>query len=560
MKLMDIPYKRPDVDAVIATCTKLTEDFAKAESAAEQIRIFKEFQTEEEHFWTYQCLSNIRNSIDTQDLFYIEEQAFYDAETPRAIQCFNAFMKQIIESRFQPELRAEFGDYFFDCMEMDQKTFAPEIMELMAEENKLASRYEELYASARIEFQGKVCNISQLAAYRQNPDRAVRKAAVEAEGRFFDSHQEEIEEIYDKLVKNRTEQARRLGFANYVEMAYLQRHRSYKKEDVAAFRRQVLEVMVPKNVEYKRQQAQAIGIEDFKFYDDEFFFADGNPMPNCGTAEMLRRAQQMFGEMSPETKELIDLMMENDLFDIEARNGKRNAGYCVTIQDYGYPFIFSNSNGTSGDVKTLTHECGHALAAYTTQKLIEYPALRGAAMEACETHSMSMEFLTSPWHHLFFGEDASKYSEHLAKSASYFIPYSVIVDYWQELVYSNPDWTKEQRNQAWLDLEKQFRPYIDFADLPFYSRGGGWQRQIHITCMPFYYIDYSIAQTLALQFFALYLQDQESAWEKYMKFVKIGGLLNIDRTIEACGLTSPFEPGGLEAICRPVYEWVDRLR
>ncbi|MBQ7795444.1 MAG: M3 family oligoendopeptidase [Lachnospiraceae bacterium] len=559
MKLMEIPYKRPDVDAMLETCAKLTADFENAASAAEQIAIFKEFETEKGHYLTYSCLSNIRNSVDTQDPFYIEEQAFYDKIDPVATQCFNTFTKKVIESKFQAELRKEFGDYFFDCLEMEQKSFSPDIMELMTEENALCSEYEQLYASARIEFGGKICNISQLSAFRQSPDRAVRKAAIEAEGKFFDSLQDQIEEIYDRLVKNRTKQAKILGYENFVELAYIRRHRSYTKEDVAKFRQQVLEVMVPKNLEYKKKQAANIGIEDFKFYDDDFFFADGNPMPKYNTAQILKLAQKMFGEMSAETKELIDLMIENDLFDIEARNGKRNAGYCVTIQDFGYPFIFSNSNGTSGDIKTLTHECGHALAAYTTQKLIEYPALRHAPMEACETHSMSMEFLTSPWHHLFFEEDAAKYSEHLAKSASYFIPYSVIVDYFQELVYSNPDWTKEERNHAWLELEKQFRPYIDFADLPFYSRGGGWQRQIHITCMPFYYIDYSIAQTLAIQFFALFLKDKESAWEKYMKFVKIGGKMNIDQTIEACGLTSPFTPGSLAEICQPVYEWIDSL-
>lgn len=559
MKLMDIPYKRPDVDAMLEKCAKLTVDFEQAASAEEQLAVLKEFETEKAHYETYSCLSNIRNSCDTQDPFYIEEQAFYDKYDPIATQCFNNFTKKIIDSKFQDELRKVCGNYFFDCLEMNQKTFSPAIMDLMAEENELCSQYEQLYASARIDFGGKICNVSQLSAFRQSPDREVRKAAVEAEGKFFDSHQDQIEEIYDRLVKNRTEQARILGYDNFVDLAYVRRHRSYTKEDVAKFRQQVLEVMVPKNVEYKKKQAADIGIEDFKFYDNDFFFADGNPMPKCDTKEMLKLAQKMFGEMSPETKELIDLMIENDLFDIEARNGKRNAGYCTTIEDYGYPFIFSNSNGTSGDVNTLTHECGHALAAYTTQKLIELPPLRHAPMEACETHSMSMEFLTSPWHHLFFGEDTAKYSEHLAKGASYFIPYSVIVDYWQELVYTNPQWTKEERNQAWLELEKQFRPYLDFGDLPFYSRGAGWQRQIHITCMPFYYIDYSIAQTLALQFFALFLKDRKSTWEKYMKFVKIGGMMNIDETIAACDLISPFTPGGLKEILQPVYEWIDNL-
>lgn len=560
MKFSEIPYKRPDVDAMIEKINILTANFTKAESAEKQLEFFKEYEKEKGHFSTMSCISNIRNSIDSNEPFYINEQAFYDSCTPKATQSFTAFEKAVLESSFKPELRKVLGDYYFDCMENGQKTFCPEIMDLMAEENALCSKYEAVYASARIEFDGKICNISQLSAYRQSPDRAVRKAAIEAEGNFFDSHREEIEGIYDRLVKNRTEQAKILGFDSYVDMAYLLRNRSYTREDVAKFRSQILDIIVPKTVEYKKQQAKTIGVTDFSFIDNDFMFADGNPNPKYPIPEILKRTQQMFGEMSSETKELIDLMCDNDLFDIEPRNGKRNAGYCECIEDYGYPFIFFNANGTAKDIETLTHECGHALNSYTTSKEISYASIRNAPMEACETHSMSMEFLTTPWHHLFFEGDTAKYSESHAKGALYFIPYSIIVDYYQELVYSNPDWTPQDRNNCWLQLEKQFRPYIDFDNLPFYSRGGGWQRQIHITCMPFYYIDYTVAQTMALQFFALHLESPEAAWEKYMKFVKIGGRMDINGHIEHCGLVSPFEENGLARICKPVFDWIDNLK
>ncbi|MBQ6930015.1 MAG: M3 family oligoendopeptidase [Oscillospiraceae bacterium] len=560
MKFSEIPYKRPDVDAMIETVSALTADFSAAENAERQLEIFKEFEAVKSRFSTMSCISNIRNSSDSNDPFYIEEQTFYDSCTPKAMQSFTAFEKAVLESSFKAELRKELGDYYFDCMENAQKVFCPEIMDLMAEENALCSRYEAIYASARIEFDGKVCNVSQLSAYRQSPDREIRKAATEAEGRFFDSHKDEIESIYDRLVKNRTQQAKILGFDSYVDMAYVMRNRSYSREDVAKFRSQILEIIVPKTVEYKKQQAEAIGVDDFKFIDNDFMFADGNPKPKYPLPEILNRTQQMFGEMSAETKELIDLMCENELFDIEPRNGKRNAGYCECIEDYGYPFIFFNANGTAADIETLTHECGHALNAYITNREIPYSAVRNAPMEACETHSMSMEFLTTPWHHLFFEEDAAKYSESHTKGAFYFIPYSIIVDYYQELVYSNPDWTPEERNSCWLSLEKQFRPYLDFDNLPFYSRGGGWQQKIHITCMPFYYIDYTVAQTMALQFFSLYLKNPKTAWEKYIKFVKIGGRMNINQHIEHCGLISPFSENGLAEICKPVFEWIDSLK
>lgn len=559
MKLSQIPYTRPDTNKLKETVNNLSKEFSAAQSFQAQLEIFKKFEAEKGHYLTYSVLSNIRNSMDVTDEFYKKEKAFFDAESPLVNQCFNDFYKEVLNSKFKDCLKAELGEYFFDCMEMQQKAYSPIINDLLAEENELSTQYESLYANAKINFDGKVLNVPQLAAYKQSADRQIRKAAVEAEGRFFDENREVLDEIYDKLVKNRHSQAVKLGFKNYVELAYLRKNRFYSPEDVAKFRNEVLSVMVPENVKYKKQQAENIGIADFKFYDNDFFFADGNPKPKCSVKEMLNRAQELFSNLSSETKELVDLMMENELFDIETRPGKRTGGYCTTITDYGYPFIFSNSNGTDGDVKTLMHETGHAFASYTAQKNIPYISIRHAPMEACETHSMSMEFLSSPWHNLFFGEDSAKFSLSHALGTLYFVPYGVIVDYFQELVYSNPDWTPEERNQAWLKLENQFRPYIDFDSLPFYSRGGGWQRQIHIYCLPFYYIDYSIAQTLALQFFAMYLKDPKSAWEKYYEFVKIGGTKNIKDTIAACGMTSPFEEGTLKQVCQPVYDWINGL-
>ena len=560
MKFNEIPYKRPDVDGIIATINQLKIDFETAESAEKQLEIFKKYEENISHFDTYCCISNIRNSMDSFDPFYVAEQEFYDTVSPKVTQAINNFNTAVLDSKFKNELKNTLGSYYFDCMEMQQKTFNDDIMDLMAEENRLCTEYEQLYASALIDFDGKKINLSQLAAYMQNPDREIRKAAVLADAEFFESNRDKFDSIYDKLVKNRHMQAKKLGFDNYVQLAYLKRERAYSVEDVANFRQQILDVIVPKNVEYKKAQAEAIGVKDFRFYDDEFAFPDGNPTPKYSPEETLKLCKQMFGEMSEETKELIDLMYDNNLFDIAPRNGKRAAGYCVTVHDFGYPFIFFNANGTQSDIKTLTHECGHALAAYTTQKEIEYVSIRHAAMEACETHSMSMEFLTNPWHHLFFEEDAAKYSENLAKNALYFIPYGIIVDYFQQLVYTHPEWTPDERNAAWLELENTYIPYNNFEGLPFYNRGGRWQKKIHIYAMPFYYIDYSIAQTLALQFFSMYLIDKKSAWEKYMKFVKIGGRKNLFETIESCDMASVFNPGSLAEICKPVFEWIDNLK
>ena len=464
----------------------------------------------------------------------------------------------MLNSPFLPELKEELGAHFFSGMEAGLKTFNSSVIDLMAEESALCNEYQALTGSAKLELDGKVLNLSQLTPYTVSPDRETRKAATEVLGKFFDDHREEFDTIYDKLVKNRHQQALKLGFKNYAEVCYVRKNRPYTMEDVAAFRKQVLEVMVPKNVEYKKQQAEAIGVgDDFKFYDDGFAFPDGNPQPKCTIDESIKLAQQMYSELSEETKELWDLMVEHDMFDIAAKPGKRPGGYCATLFNTGMPFIFANGNGTAGDIKTLTHEAGHALAALTGYKNIKYKALSHASAEGAETHSMGMEFLTSPWHHLFFGEDTAKYQESHTKGASFFIPYGVIGDYFQELVYTHPEWTPAERDACWLDLESQFRPYLDYSEVPFNARGATWQKLAHIYVIPFYYIEYSLAQTLSLQFFAMFLENPENAWAKYMEFLRYGGTMGFEETIKACGLVSPFEEGSIEKICAPIYKWLD---
>ena len=306
-------------------------------------------------------------------------------------------------------------------------------------------------------------------------------------------------------------------------MAYLLRRRNcYGPQEVANFRRQVIEEIVPVNNEIKRRQAKRIGVEDFQVYDNAYFFPDGNPLPHGTPDELMEAGRQMYTEMSPETAEFIQMMFDHDLFDVLSKEGKAMGGYCTGLPKYDAPFIFANWNGTAGDVDVLTHEAGHAFADYTALRCIPHLDLRDPTMEVCESHSMSMEFLTAPWHHLFFKEDTDKYELFHAESAMTFIPYGCQVDHFQESVYLHPEWTPAQRNEEWNRLEKLYRPHLDNHEVNFYNRGAGWQRQLHIYECPFYYIDYSLAQMISLQFWSLSMHDHKAAWEKYLDFAKLG--------------------------------------
>lgn len=558
MKFSEFPYERPDYPKLMETISQLTERFEKAASASEQIEIIKELEQLRIELTTNVQICTIRYTVDTRDPFYSQEEEYNEQMAPVLDEKRQEFNKALVASPFRKELEKEFGSLMFKNIEISLKSFSPELIPLIQEENQLVQQYQKLCAGAKIEFDGKVCNLAQLGPYQQSPDRAVRKAAAQAYGSFFDQHQAQFDDIYDRLVKNRTEQAHRLGLANYVEMAYLLRRRNcYGPQEVANFRRQVIEEIVPVNNEIKRRQAKRIGVEDFQVYDNTYFFPDGNPLPHGTPDELMEAGRRMYTEMSPETAEFIQMMFDHDLFDVLSKEGKAMGGYCTGLPKYDAPFIFANWNGTAGDVDVLTHEAGHAFADYTALRCIPHLDLRDPTMEVCESHSMSMEFLTAPWHHLFFKEDTDKYELFHAESAMTFIPYGCQVDHFQESVYLHPEWTPAQRNEEWNRLEKLYRPHLDNHEVNFYNRGAGWQRQLHIYECPFYYIDYSLAQMISLQFWSLSMHDHKAAWEKYLAFAKLGGTQTFMDIVHHIGLACPIEDGGLTETVADVRNWLD---
>mgnify|MGYP001145491043 CR=1 FL=1 len=249
---------------------------------------------------------------------------------------------------------------------------------------------------------------------------------------------------------------------------------------------------------------------------------------------------------------------DNELFDVESRPGKMSGGYMTSLPSYKAPFIFANWNNTSGDVDVLTHECGHAFEGYVAERDPNVPAdLECPAMESAEIHSMAMEFLTAPWHHLLFGKDTEKYALLHAEDSFVFLAYGCAVDEFQHIMYQNPDLTPDQRNAEWLKLEKKYRPWIDFDNLPFYGRGAGWQRQLHIYECPFYYIDYCLSTMAALQFFLLSLDDHKDAWERYLKLVRRAGLASYTELMQTAGLKVPFEEGSVKGIAQQMTRWLE---
>ena len=558
IRFSEMPYERPDMDAVKQTLAALTEKLRQAPDYAAAKAVFLEKEEQEKHLSTQVSLAHIRHTIDTRDEFYDGEMKFWNTALPELGEYRQQWTMAMLASPFRNDFAAEYGDLMFVNAEIALKAFSPEIIPEMQQENDLTQEYEKLLASAQIPFESGVYTLSQLTPYKTDPDDDRRLAAWKAEGQWYKENQPKMDEIYDKLVHLRDTMGKKLGYEGYTTLGYYNMGRNcYTKEDVEKFRAAVVEYLVPVADAIYRRQAQRLGKEyPMSFADNALEFRSGNPRPQGKPDDVLAAGKKFYSELSPETAVFFDTMLDMELLDVLSTEGKASGGYCTSLADYGVPFIFANFNGTQHDVEVVTHEAGHAFAEWMNRDRIPSSYI-WPSMEGCEVHSMSMEFMAWPWEEEFFGSDARKFRySHLAGALT-FIPYGTMVDHFQHEVYAHPEMTPAERHATWKRLLGVYMPWMKLdGDIPFYSEGEGWQRQHHIYSSPFYYIDYCLAQTVALQFWALLQDDQESAWEKYMAYTRQGGSRVFTELLANAGLASPFDPSCLAGVCEKASKWL----
>lgn len=552
-------YQRPDLKKVEDQFEQLVDQFEKAQSVEEQNQVMVEINKLRAQVETMATLVSIRHSINTEDEFYIQEQDFFDENMPIYQNMVTKYYEMLISSKYRTQLEEYWGKQVFTLAELQLKTFSKEIIQDVINENKLITEYDKLIASAQIEFEGETRNLSQMQSFMQSQDRKTRKKAYEAYISFFEENEANFDKIYDQLVKIRHQMAQKLGYTNYVEMGYARMSRSdYDAKMVANYREQVYEDLVPLVVELKDRQRKRLGLAELKYYDEPLEYITGNAIPKGEPSWIVEQGKKMYHELSEETDEFFTFMIERELMDLVSKKGKRGGGYCTYIPEYQSPFIFSNFNGTSGDVDVLTHEAGHAFQCYLSRDF-QIPEYHFPTLEACEIHSMSMEFITWPWMHLFFGEEVDKYKFSHLSGAVTFIPYGVTVDEFQHFVYENPHATPEERKNKWREIEKKYLPFRDYEENDFLQRGGYWFRQGHIFSSPFYYIDYTLAQVCAFQFWDKTQKNREKAWSDYIRLCKAGGSQSFLELVALADLKNPFESGTIKEVVRPIKEWLDSV-
>jgi M3 family oligoendopeptidase len=558
MKFSDYKYERPNLEEVKKDLETQIALIGESEPFEVEKKAIEEIFEINDHIGSLAVLVSIRNSVDTKDKFYEEEQAFFDENGPVLQQYEHELIMKLLKSKHREALENYLGTLIFKRAELAQKTFKPEIIPDMQKENKLSTEYGKLIASAEIKFKDGIYNLSQMSPFIQNKDRETRHQAQLAVSKFFEENESEFDRIYDEMVKVRHKIAKSLGYENFIQLGYDRFSRTdYDFNDVKKYRDQIFEDIVPIVSELTERKAKRLGIESPKSYDLALSFLSGNPTPKGDRDWLVERAKKMYNEMSKETGEFFNFMIEHELLDLDSKPGKQGGGYCTYVPDYKSPFIFANFNGTSHDVDVLTHEAGHAFQVYSSRELL--PDYRWPTMEAAEIHSMSMEFLAWPWIDQFFLEDTDKYKfNHLAGALS-FLPYGVLVDEFQHGIYANPNLTAEERKTLWRTLEKKYMPFKDYGDDAFMEKGTFWFRQGHIFGAPFYYIDYTLAQVCAFQYWVMSQEDRQKALESYLALCKLGGSKSFVDLVESAKLKNPFLKGSVKEIVKPIRAYLDQV-
>lgn len=561
MKVSEIKYERVALESIADEMEKNIAAIKNAGSVGEVLEAREKILKAVEEFNTAQSLAHMRYTLNTADEFYLREMEYYDEVSPKFENYLYMYTSVMLKSPFRAELEKELSPVLFRHFEVATKAMSPDIIEDMAEENRLTTEYSKLMSGMTFDFRGESIPLSMLRKYMKDDDRKTRKEAYEVLGTGLEKHSKELDSLYDNLVKVRDRMARKMGYKNFIELAYYRMRRvSYNEKMVEKFRNNVLKDLVPAVSRLKLENAKRMGIEDFKLYDNDVYLPGGDPKPILDKDGILKAAREMYHDMSNETGRFFDMMLETEAFDVESRKNKWGGGYCTYFPKYKQPFILANFNGTAADIDVVTHEAGHAFAMYLIKDNRFALELNVGGMETAETHSMSMEFFAEKYMEKFFGKDANRYRYMHAFDALSFIPYGTIVDYFQHIVYANPGMTPEERNNAWNRLEAEFRPYLSTEGIPYLSKGTRWQYQMHIYESPFYYIDYCLAQVVAFGFMLELLKDYDGAFRKYVRFASQGGEAFFEDLVKEAGLVSPFKDGALNNVAVEVEKLLRDLQ
>lgn len=537
-----IEYVRPDYDEMKKVWEDAAAQIRNAKTYAEVKAVMQKVEEASNHLMTMYSICSIRNTLNTTDEYYEKELEYNQNTYPTVMEASMQYERTVLESPFARDLEAEYGKELLVSLQRDLDSFNPALVPFMQKEAELTTRYQKLMATAQIPFRGEVYNLYGIQKFFEDPDRTTRKEAFRAYSDFYHGNEEEMEDIFSQLVEIRNEMGKAMGDENFIPLGYKQQGRSdYGQREVEAFREQVREEIVPLCEKLYKAQAKRIGVDEIKAFDEKFIFPDGNAEPAGDDDYMIGQARSMYHDLSPETGEFIDFMIDHKLMDLKNKPNKASTGYMTFLPDYRAPYVFSCFNHTIFDMQVLSHELGHAFAGYQAMRHQPISNYFSESTDIAEIHSMSMEQFAYPYAEQFFGKDADKYRFAHLQEAITFVPFGVAVDEFQHIMYANPELTPRERSWEWHKLEEKYMPWRKYEDDEFMERGGYWYHKLHIFLYPFYYINYTLTTMGAMEFKKRYEEDREAAWKDYLKLCNAGGSLSYLGLLKAANLSVPFD-------------------
>lgn len=554
-----LTYERYTLERAGKVFEVFKQEYEKAECAEGVIQARENLIKEIKSFSTASSLANMRFTLDSRDEFYKGEREYYDEIGPLVMNYMSEYGKMMLESKFRKDLERKMNPVLFKMWEVAALAHDPKIVEEEQKENAIVTEYNMLMSQMQFDYQGKKVPLSLVRGDLTNKDREVRKQAAESIGKGLQANAEKLDEIMDRLIKIRDLQAKKLGYKDFITLGYYRMGRiDYNREMVADFKKNVLNSIVPIVKKMKEDLAKEMGIDKIMLYDNEVYSLTGNPRPKLDKEGIFKAAQEMYNEMNPEIGAFMKKMIATEAFDVDSRDGKWGGGYCTEFADYEQVFILANFNGSADDVDVVTHEFGHAFAMEQAFQYGDFEMGVGG-METAECHSMSMEYLSWKYMDKFF-EDVKGYKKrHLSEGLS-FLPYGVIVDEFQHIIYENPELTPAERKAEWNKLESKYRPYMSTKGIPYLEEGTRWQFQMHIFETPFYYIDYVLASTVAMAFLVSSRKDYDLALKKYIELSRAGGTKFFSQLVKDAGVAYPFGKGTLEELGKEILRVLEELK
>lgn len=509
------------------------------------------------------CWRQIKMTCDTENPQLAESFNYFMMEIQPKIQPYSDLLnRKLVENPFTKELKEPAYFTYLRNVKKNIDLFREENIPLQSELAVEAQQFGVISGKMAIEVGGKEYTLQQAAKFLEDPDRSVREEVYRkiAERRLQDK--DALNELYDGLLKKRNQVALNAGYENYRDYRFAELGRfDYTKEDSFQFQDAVKQYVLPIVDEiYKKKQAK-LGLDSLRPWDTDAEPVGIEPLKPFKTGgDLLQKTVTCFEALNPFFAACLEKMSQLKRFDLESRKGKAPGGYNCPLAETGAPFIFMNAAGTLNDVITMVHEGGHAIHSFLSHPLPltgfkEYPT------EFAEVASMSMElFSMNEWGVFFEKEEELRRAKELQLERVLTIfPWIATIDKFQHWVYENPNHTHEERLQNWQRILTEFTPAsLDVTGLEAY-RNYSWQRQLHLFEVPFYYIEYGIAQLGAIGLWQQFQKDKEQALNNYTNALSLGGTRTLPQLFEAAGLKFDLSPAHIKGLMEFVREEMDKV-